>query len=101
MSGEEEGLLVADIDLADCVAAKLVHDYSGHYNRPDIFTLTVNRRVPSYLHSVEGTEAAPLDETKDEEKIVDESSVSQALSTLNRFVQQISRNDAQQEDPLT
>ena len=82
MSGEEEGLLVADIDLADCVTAKVVHDYSGHYNRPDIFTLTVDRRVPTYLHSVEeGPEASPLGEVKDEETIVDESSANQAQST--------------------
>jgi aliphatic nitrilase len=53
MDGAEEGLLVSDIDLNDCVAAKLVHDYSGHYNRPDIFTLTVNRGVPHYLQNVD------------------------------------------------
>lgn len=52
MSGAEEGLLVTDIDLEDCVQAKLVHDYSGHYNRPDIFTLTINRAVPGYLQNV-------------------------------------------------
>ncbi len=52
MSGAEEGLLVAELDLEDCVQAKLVHDYSGHYNRADIFTLTVNRAVPGYLQTV-------------------------------------------------
>ncbi len=46
MSGAEEGLLIAEIDLEDCVRAKLVHDYSGHYNRPDVFTLTMNTSVP-------------------------------------------------------
>jgi nitrilase len=54
MSGAEEGLLVADIDLEDCVRAKLVHDYSGHYNRPDVFTLTVNTTVPVYLQTSQG-----------------------------------------------
>jgi aliphatic nitrilase len=49
MSGAEEGLLIAELDLEDCVRAKLVHDYSGHYNRPDVFTLTVNRSVPVYV----------------------------------------------------
>ncbi len=49
MSGAEEGLLDADIDLEDCVRAKLVHDYSGHYNRPDVFTLTINTAVPAYV----------------------------------------------------
>jgi aliphatic nitrilase len=54
MSGREEGLLVADIDLEDCVKAKLVHDYSGHYNRPDIFTLTLNTSVPK-IFQIGGT----------------------------------------------
>ncbi len=51
MSGAEEGLLVAEIDLEDCVRAKLVHDYSGHYNRPDVFTLNIDTSVPSYLEA--------------------------------------------------
>jgi hypothetical protein len=51
MSGREEGLLVTDIDLEDCVKAKLVHDYSGHYHRPDIFTLTLNTSVPKIFQS--------------------------------------------------
>ncbi len=59
MSGAEEGLLVADLDLEECVQAKLVHDYSGHYNRPDIFTLSVNRTVPGYLRSVSEQEDPP------------------------------------------
>jgi aliphatic nitrilase len=54
MSGAEEGLLVADLDLEDCVRAKLVHDYSGHYNRPDVFTLTVNTSVPVYVETDRG-----------------------------------------------
>jgi aliphatic nitrilase len=58
MSGAEEGLLVADIDLEDCVRAKLVHDYSGHYNRPDVFTLSVDTTVPSYLGVRKGPEDA-------------------------------------------
>ena len=74
MSGAEEGLLIADIDLGDCVQAKLVHDYSGHYNRPDIFTLTVNRAVPSYLHNVAEPEAHfTADRVKETETIADTS----------------------------
>lgn len=41
LPGDEEGLLTAEIELLDCVRAKVVHDYTGHYNRPDVFTLTV------------------------------------------------------------
>lgn len=101
MSGAEEGLLVADIDLTDCIAAKLVHDYSGHYNRPDIFSLTVNRHVPTYLHNIEGQNTAPRDEAKEKEKKVDNSSVHQPLATQKDVVQQIFKNDPNQDEPLT
>ncbi|CEM26536.1 unnamed protein product [Vitrella brassicaformis CCMP3155] len=40
----EEGVLVADIDLDEVVRGKMDLDVVGHYNRPDIFTLTVNER---------------------------------------------------------
>lgn len=40
---EEEGILYADVDLANCVEPKQMHDLSGGYNRFDIFKLTVNR----------------------------------------------------------
>jgi nitrilase len=38
---DEEEILVADLDLDDIVAKKTIHDYAGHYNRPDVFTLSV------------------------------------------------------------
>jgi nitrilase len=37
--GEEEDVLIADIDLNEVLSAKLVHDYAGHYNRPEVFRL--------------------------------------------------------------
>jgi aliphatic nitrilase len=42
----EEGILYADCDLETCVAMKLRHDFAGHYNRPDIFQLHINRTAP-------------------------------------------------------
>ena len=33
-----EGLLMAEADLEETVAAKFTHDYGGHYNRPELFT---------------------------------------------------------------
>jgi nitrilase len=36
-----EGLLVAEVDLADVVRARFDFDAAGHYSRPDIFTLDV------------------------------------------------------------
>ncbi|MCP3974028.1 MAG: carbon-nitrogen hydrolase family protein [bacterium] len=39
----EKGMLVADIDLAEVRAARRTFDAVGHYSRPDIFRLDVNR----------------------------------------------------------
>ncbi len=39
----DEGIVYAEINLADCVEPKQFHDVSGGYNRFDIFQLTVNR----------------------------------------------------------
>ena len=40
---EEEGILYAEIDLADCVEPRQLQDVVGYYNRFDIFKLTVDR----------------------------------------------------------
>jgi len=37
----EEGILYADIDLNDVVAAKRMFDVVGHYSRPDVFDFKV------------------------------------------------------------
>ncbi|MFG1813116.1 carbon-nitrogen hydrolase family protein [Kribbella sp. NPDC049174] len=37
-----EGVLVAELDLGDLDRAKFDFDATGHYARPDVFTLTVN-----------------------------------------------------------
>jgi aliphatic nitrilase len=55
--GREEGILYADLDLELCVRHKLEHDFSGHYNRPDIFQLKVSRHTPK-LYLAEGETAA-------------------------------------------
>ena len=39
----DEGLLVAEVDLADVVRARFDFDAAGHYARPDIFRLDVAR----------------------------------------------------------
>ena len=43
----EKGLLMADIDLGAARASRRKFDVSGHYARPDIFTLAVDRRPQS------------------------------------------------------
>jgi aliphatic nitrilase len=52
--GAEEGILYADCDLQVGVQAKLRHDFAGHYNRPDIFQLQINRAAPQ-IYTVHGT----------------------------------------------
>jgi aliphatic nitrilase len=53
--GPEEGILHADCDLELAIQMKLRHDFAGHYNRPDIFQLHVNRAAP-HLYHVHNTE---------------------------------------------
>lgn len=42
---EEHGILFADIDVGQAAADHRVLDVAGHYNRPDIFQLTVDRGI--------------------------------------------------------
>lgn len=44
--GPEEGILYADIDLEMGAYEKVAHDFAGHYNRADIFSVQVNDDVP-------------------------------------------------------
>lgn len=58
--GAEEGILYAECDLALGIAMKLRHDFAGHYNRPDIFQLHVNRGAPRIYTMHAGPEPPPL-----------------------------------------
>jgi len=40
----EQGILFADLDMAALPGAKHTLDVAGHYARPDLFTLTIDRR---------------------------------------------------------
>lgn len=41
---EEKGILFAEVDSSGAVNAKRTLDVAGHYSRPDIFTLSINRQ---------------------------------------------------------
>jgi nitrilase len=60
-----ETILTADLDLAETVRGKFDLDVAGHYARPDLFTLTVDRRPRSPdrhdSHRARLTEAASPD----------------------------------------
>lgn len=40
----ERGMLITDMDLDSLLARKRWFDAAGHYNRPDVFRLTVDQR---------------------------------------------------------
>lgn len=40
-AGAEETLLVADLELDELIRKKVIHDYAGHYHRPDVLRLVV------------------------------------------------------------
>lgn len=44
---DEEGILVADLNLAEVAQSKFDLDVVGHYARPDVFQLTINERPAS------------------------------------------------------
>jgi len=54
-----EGIAYADVDLEECVRPKQFHDITGHYNRPDIFTLGINRNPQSVLQLGQGQVDTP------------------------------------------
>ena len=49
---DEEGLLVADLDVDDVVRGRYDFDAAGHYSRPDIFTLMVDRGEKSAVTDI-------------------------------------------------
>jgi nitrilase len=55
---QDEGILYADIDLAQSVEPKQFHDLVGGYNRFDIFNLTVNRAARSPAKFIDDREDA-------------------------------------------
>jgi aliphatic nitrilase len=55
--GAEESILYAECNLDLSIQMKLRHDFAGHYNRPDIFQMHINRAAPQ-LYRVHNDPAA-------------------------------------------
>jgi aliphatic nitrilase len=56
--GPGEGMLYADVDLTDIVRRKTVHDFAGHYNRADVFTLILNDTSPTLFRTARAATGA-------------------------------------------
>lgn len=50
----EEGILYAELDMAEVAQSKLDFDVVGHYARPDVFQLTVDERPKAPTVSISG-----------------------------------------------
>ncbi|WP_201797044.1 carbon-nitrogen hydrolase family protein [Vibrio sp. vnigr-6D03] len=61
---DEEGIAYADIDLARCIQPKQMHDIVGHYNRFDIFQLTINQAKQQPIFQSDIQELAKDDPTE-------------------------------------
>jgi aliphatic nitrilase len=53
--GPGEGILYADLNLNEIVTRKVIQDFAGHYNRPDLFTLTLNTDSPALFRTQESS----------------------------------------------
>ena len=65
----KEGMVIAEIDLAECIKWKEIHDITGGYNRFDIFSLRLNKRslkpieiVEDYSESIDKAESFETEE---------------------------------------
>jgi aliphatic nitrilase len=79
--GAEEGILYADCNLEISIQMKLRHDFAGHYNRPDIFHLQINRAAPR-LYSVHGENNPALEHAPATAKIETASGPADLLAAL-------------------
>jgi len=63
---DEEGLLAADLNLDDVTRGRYDFDVSGHYSRPDLFTLSVDTSTAEPVRGLDdfGTQTRHLESEK-------------------------------------
>jgi aliphatic nitrilase len=61
LTGDREGIVYADADLEMTIRGRLVQDFGGHYNRPDVLRLLVNDSPGELVTRVGGDGAPGLD----------------------------------------
>jgi aliphatic nitrilase len=57
--GPGEGILYCDVNTEDVIVPKLIHDFAGHYNRFDLFSVAIatdDRRGRRQLSGTPGTD---------------------------------------------
>lgn len=51
--GEEQRLLIGEVDLDKCRMAKSALDPTGHYGRPDVFQLSFDDRARNHVSTID------------------------------------------------
>jgi predicted amidohydrolase len=64
----EEGMVIAEIDIEQIIEAKLHHDIAGNYNRFDVLSLNINRSPQTAIWEMPGDESSSDSETLEEIK---------------------------------
>ena len=62
----EEGMVIAEIDIEQIIEAKLHHDIAGNYNRFDVLSLNINRRPQMAIWEMHGGEVSSDSEAMEE-----------------------------------
>jgi len=77
----EEGILLATLDLNKCVEGKQYHDVVGGYQRLDVFSLQINRRRlrPATFKDQDPDPPIPVEKQKDQKDLGLEASLQRAL----------------------
>ena len=69
---DEVGIVYADVDLNKCIQAKQMHDILGHYNRFDVFNLTLDKRDKGPLEIIQNNTKTHNDDDEIEEQAHDQ-----------------------------